>query len=113
MILNTLAAKEMVDNDLELYRILLESYINDKILDEKKLLDLENSADKTEAGKYVHYFKGAARQLGGEELGEKAQRLEDVLKGKATGNIEELNKEFIEIYKITVEAMKNELKNLS
>lgn len=111
-ILNTAAAKEMVDNDMSLYRILLESYINDKVLDEKKLSELENAEDTTEAAKYVHYFKGAARQLGAEVLAEAGQNLEDVLRGRAQGSIEQLNKAFIESYRTAVDAMKKEFESI-
>lgn len=111
-ILNTQAAREMVDNDLSLYRILLESYINDKILDEEKLVSLEKMDDTTEAAKYVHYFKGAARQLGAEVLAQEGQQLEDVLRGKSTGDVAVLNKNFSEAYRGAVEAMKAELESL-
>lgn len=111
-ILNTKAARDMLDNDLSLYRILLESYINDKILDGEKLVSLEKKEDTTEAAKYVHYFKGAARQLGAEVLAREGQSLEDVLRKKADGNLEILNKNFIDAYVTAVEAMKVELASL-
>jgi len=111
-ILNIQAAREMVDNDLSLYRILLESYIDDKILDKEKLVSLEKQEDRTEAAKYVHYFKGAARQLGAEVLAQEGQMLEDVLRGKSTGDIDVLNKNFVEAYRVAVEAMKVELESL-
>ncbi|MBR6078651.1 MAG: Hpt domain-containing protein [Treponema sp.] len=111
-ILNTEAARDMLDNDLSLYRILLESYINDKILDGEKLVSLEKKEDTTEAAKYVHYFKGAARQLGAEVLAREGQSLEDVLRKKADGNLEILNKNFIDAYVTAVEAMKVELASL-
>ena len=111
-ILNTKAARDMLDNDLSLYRILLESYINDKILDGEKLVSLEKKEDTTEAAKYVHDFKGAARQLGAEVLAREGQSLEDVLRKKADGNLEILNKNFIDAYVTAVEAMKVELASL-
>ena len=111
-ILNTQAAREMVDNDLSLYRILLEAYINDKILDESRLLSLEAQDDTTEAAKYVHYFKGAARQLGAEVLAREGQSLEDVLRGKAHGDVKALNEGFVSAYEEAVEAMKAELASL-
>ena len=111
-ILNTKAARDMLDDDLSLYRIILESYINDKILDGEKLVSLEKKEDTTEAAKYVHYFKGAARQLGAEVLAREGQSLEDVLRKKADGNLEILNKNFIDAYVTAVEAMKVELASL-
>ncbi len=83
---------EMVDNDISLYKILLESYISDKVLEQTKLEELESLEDTTEAAKYVHYFKGAARQLGAEFLAQAGQNLEDVLRNQTEGNVTELNK---------------------
>lgn len=112
-ILNTAAAMEMVDNDISLYKILLESYISDKVLEQTKLEELESLEDTTEAAKYVHYFKGAARQLGAELLAQAGQNLEDVLRKKTEGNVSELNKSFVVAYNEAVEEMKSELKNIS
>lgn len=112
-ILNTAAAMEMVDNDISLYKILLESYISDKVLEQTKLEELESLEDTTEAAKYVHYFKGAARQLGAEVLAQAGQNLEDVLRKKTDGNVSELNRTFVIAYNEAVEEMKSELKNIS
>lgn len=112
-ILNTAAAMEMVDNDISLYKILLESYISDKVLEQTKLEELESLEDTTVAAKYVHYFKGAARQLGAELLAQAGQNLEDVLRKKTEGNVSELNKSFVVAYNEAVEEMKSELKNIS
>lgn len=112
-ILNTAAAMEMVDNDISLYKILLESYISDKVLEQTKLEELESLEDTTEAAKYVHYFKGAARQLGAELLAQAGQNLEDVLRKKTEGNVSELNRTFVIAYNEAVEEMKSELKNIS
>lgn len=111
-LLNTQAAKEMVDGDISLYRILLESYLNDKKLEEQKLIELESKEDTTEAAKYVHYFKGAARQLGAEILAQAGQELEDVLRKKTQGDIDALNSMFFKTYRETVEAMHQELDSL-
>jgi HPt (histidine-containing phosphotransfer) domain-containing protein len=112
MILNIKDALEMLGGEKELYKELLQSFTENKKFNINELLKLEESDDTTEAAKYVHYFKGAARQLGGEKLGQSGQTLEDVLRKKSSGNISELNKTFFEDYKILVEEINKTLRIL-
>ena len=111
-VLNIRSALSMMDGDKELLKTLLESYTGTEILDEKKLLALESEEDTTEAGKYVHKFKGAGKQLGAEILGESAQNLEDVLKKRKVGDIKKLTENFIKDYKEAISAMKEALEIL-
>lgn len=97
-ILNLKHALELVGEDKELLKELMESFVNDKIPEESKLIELENQADTTEAAKYVHYFKGAGRQLGAEILAQAGQALEDVLRKRSEGDLITLNKSFLEEY---------------
>lgn len=99
-------ALEILDGEKELLDELLQAYIDEENLDEKKLCDLE-SKDLLEAAKYVHFYKGGARQLAAKDLAQKGQNLEDVLRGKSQGNLHELNIEFIDSYTKTIEEIKS------
>lgn len=111
-VLDIKKALEMVDGSKDLLKILIDSYISDKILDEKKLRELESLEDTTEAAKYVHYFKGAARQLCAEVLAFEGQKLEDYLRKKTPGNLDELNKSFVDAYAEAIGQMKKEVNSL-
>lgn len=108
-ILNIHSALEMVGNEKELLTELLSSFVNDTPFELKKLHELINSSKLEEAAKYVHYYKGAARQIGAEAMAATGQALEDVLRGKKTGNIEQLSIEFSNIFATTQEAVNDSL----
>ena len=61
---------------------------------------------------YVHYFKGAARQLSAETLAQTGQELEDILRNKKTGSLEELNKKFYLDYQNAYKAFTHALEIL-
>jgi len=103
--LNLASALEMVGNEKDLLIELMQEFVKAQPLAEEKLIMLEKAADKTEAAKYVHFYKGAARQLGAEVLAASGQALEDVLRGKKEGNIDSLNKCFISDYKAAFDAI--------
>ena len=115
-LLNTESALEMVGGDLGLLRELLEGYLNDRIFDVNELDKLIQTKDEggnsIEAAKYVHYFKGAARQLGAEILGESGQALEDVLRGKKQGDLSVLIKALSDSYRRATDEMRNYLATL-
>ena len=108
-ILDIQSAMEMLGGDPDLFKILLCSFLNDKTFDINRLLELEKSEDTTEAAKYVHYFKGAARQLGAEDLSDAGQELEDVLRKKKTGDLEKLNQRFAKAYTELIPFIKSTL----
>ena len=66
----------------------------------------DENGNCTEAAKYIHYFKGAAKQLGAEILGEAGQALEDVLRGKKEGDLDILIKDFSDVYGRSIEEMR-------
>ena len=109
-LLNIESALEMVGGDNDLLKELLDGYLNDRIFNadelEKLILIKDENGNSTEAAKYIHYFKGAAKQLGAEILGESGQALEDVLRGKKEGNLSELIKSFSDDYVRSIEEMK-------
>ncbi len=108
-ILNIQSAMEMLGGDPDLFRILLSSFLHDKTFDMNRLLELENSGNMLEAAKYVHYFKGAASQIGAEDLGEAGQALEDFLRQKSSGNLEKLNENFEKAYNDLIPFIKSTL----
>ncbi len=105
-LLNTKAALEMVGDERDLLKQLLEAYLQDKPFDQDTLNSYVEQDNKLEAAKYVHYYKGAGRQLGAEQLGDAGQKLENVLRGKETGDVPTLIREFSSIYHHTVIAIK-------
>lgn len=103
-ILNIDYALELVGDEKELLKDLLQSFLDEKKLDEEKLNKLIKE-NHEEAAFYVHYIKGASRQVAAERLAEAGQNLEDVLRNKKEGNIEELKKSFTDEYNIAHEAI--------
>lgn len=107
-LLNLKSALEMVGNEKELLIELLASFVNDTPFSTEKL-SLIKTNSREEAAKYVHYYKGAARQIGAELLAAAGQALEDVLRGKKTGDIEQLTKNFKDCYESTQEVVNDSL----
>ena len=91
-------ALEMLGGEEELLAELLNSFLDDKKFDLETLKNLEKTNQK-EAASYVHYFKGAARQLCMKRLALVGQTMEDILREKSTGDINELNALFFLEYK--------------
>ena len=107
-LLNLKSALEMVGNEKELLIELLNAFVNDTPFSTEKLSSIKES-NIEEAAKYVHYYKGAARQIGAELLAAAGQALEDVLRGKKTGDIEQLSENFKDCYESTQEAVNDSL----
>ena len=84
-------ALEMLDGEKDLLMELLKAFVSGARLDGAELERLEALPDRTEAAKYVHFYKGAARQLAAQKLAASGQALEDVLRGKKSGDIVGLN----------------------
>lgn len=82
-------ALERLDNDMGLYMILVDAFLQDTVFQAGKMRELARTflqssvAESPEAARYIHRLKGAARQLGANPLADQAQRLEDVFRGKA------------------------------
>ncbi len=84
------AALSLLDNDESLLEILVESFKNENKFERQELENLINEKKFKEAAEYVHATKGAARQLCIENLMASGQELEDVLRGKKSGDIKTL-----------------------
>ncbi|MBS7241069.1 MAG: Hpt domain-containing protein [Treponema sp.] len=105
---NRTLALEMVGDEAELLQELERSFVYDKIFDIKTLENLE-ATDKLEAAAYVHSFKGAARQIAAEKAAFSGQKLEDVLRGKAQGDLKELNSEFSSMLSEAIEIIRKDI----
>lgn len=105
-ILNTKAAIDFTDNDIDLYKELLQYYLSDNKFDVKYFTDLIVKS-KQEAATYIHRIKGSSSQIGAELVCKKGQEIEDILKDKADGNLPRLINDFCEIYIKTQNAVNN------
>lgn len=111
-LINLPAALERLDNDKDLYKILIHAFLYEKPFDSSTFQVLAASAmkgDETAAVKaagLAHYVKGAASQLGADLLAEKARQTEYTLKGKESGDIQTLCQELLSLYEQTIDALK-------
>lgn len=109
-IFNKKIALEMVGDDSELLSILVQAFLSVEFSPEK-LNELVLSKKNAEAASYVHRVKGAARQLAMEKLAQTGQKLEDVLREKNTGEVQELQKlidDFCECYAESLKTIQKE-----
>ena len=106
------SALEMLGGEKELLIELLKSFVSGNRLNKGELERLETLPDKTEAAKYVHFYKGAARQLAAQKLAASGQSLEDVLRGKKDGDLKALNEAFLADYDEAFEAITGSLEVL-
>lgn len=118
-LINLQEALERLDNDMGLYMILVDAFLQDTVFQAEKMRELERafrdspSGECLEAAQYIHRVKGAARQLGANPLAAEAQKLEDIFRGKAKGhlhepdmNTEAIVEEVLALYLKTVEELK-------
>ncbi|MBR1404511.1 MAG: Hpt domain-containing protein [Treponema sp.] len=87
------SALDLLGNDEELLHILIDSFISENKFEKPVLENLIASGKLSEAASYVHATKGAARQLCMEKLKNSGQKLEDLLRGKTTGETQPLVEE--------------------
>ena len=100
------AALELLGGEEDLYKELLLAYIAALPKDINQLYDLEKDSSLNEAAKFVHRLKGSSLQIGATEFGKTAQELEDLLRNKQQGNIQELTQRFIKQYEELVQEVK-------
>ncbi len=103
------SALEMLGGEKELLIELLKAFVSGERLDGAKLERLASLPDRTEAAKYVHFYKGAARQLAAQKLSASGQALEDVLRGRKAGDIAALSKAYLADYEEAFEAIEGSL----
>lgn len=100
------AALALLGNDESLLSILVDSFLKENKFEKSVLENLIAGGKMAEAASYVHSTKGAARQLCMEKLKTSGQALEDVLRGKAEGNIPELAKQMLNDYEEAVSVLR-------
>lgn len=92
------AALLLLDNDESLLEILVDAFKNENKFERQELENLIKEKKFKEAAEYVHATKGAARQLCMENLMASGQELEDVLRGKSSGDIKTLSEKMFSDY---------------
>jgi len=103
-------ALSLLDGQKDLLNDLLTNFLNDKQLDKFHLTELEEAEVKIPAAQYVHYFKGAARQLGATKLAASGQNLENALRKGETEDLKRLTDTFAQDYADTYKAIEDFLK---
>ena len=101
-LLNTASGIDMLGGDKSLYQTLITSFLTENPFDDRYLDSLIISGKNEEAGSYIHRCKGAAGQIGAEQLYDAGQAFEDVLKGRKSGDIPSLRARFLAVYEATV-----------
>ncbi|MBQ8013819.1 MAG: Hpt domain-containing protein [Treponema sp.] len=101
------AALELLDNDEDLLQILIDSFIKENKFEKDILENLIEKGKMSEAASYVHATKGAARQLCLERLKNSGQKLEDLLRGKISGETQPLVDEMFSDYKEALAILKS------
>lgn len=104
-LLNTVSGIDMLSGDKSLYDMLITSFLTDAPFDEHRLDSFIAAGKNDEAGSYVHRCKGAAGQIGAEQLHDAAGILEDALKGREPGDIPSLKAQFLDVYDKTVRVL--------
>lgn len=101
---------ELTGNDIDLYKELLQLFLDQTEFDVKKFEELFIKS-KENSKSYIHRIKGAARQIGATTLAEKGQFIEDVLNQKQQGSLPYLLNEFCKTYESTIKEVKQFLNN--
>ena len=108
-------ALDRLDDDMGLYMILVDAFLQDTVFKDERLRELEvafrrsNSKERLEAAQYIHRLKGAARQLGANPLAAEAQKLEDIFRNKGTVNLQDTDRlveVILDLHKKTVEELR-------
>lgn len=112
--LNQEQGLSFVDGDKDLYNMLLDAYIEENKFDFGTLTAFIEKKDFEAAAKIVHKTKGASYQIGAQKIGDMAQVLEDIFRGKAeppasqrsAQELEALAKDFYAAYQACLEEVK-------
>ena len=73
-----------LDGDKDLYKMLLDAYVEENKFDPDQLKALVQKKEFEAAAKIVHKTKGASYQIGAKKMGDQAQTLEDILRSKVS-----------------------------
>ena len=112
MLVNKEEALARLDNDAELYKDLITMFFEDPQFLPEDLEKLVAEQKYEEGGKLSHLLKGVSGTLGAEDLFDASKNLEDILKGKKEGNIEESKTLLLDLFEKTSVALKEVLVTL-
>jgi HPt (histidine-containing phosphotransfer) domain-containing protein len=112
MLINKEDALARLDNDTELYKDLITMFFEDPQFFPEDLEKLIADQNYEEGGKLSHLLKGVSGTLGAEDLFNASKNLEDILKGKKEGNIEESKNALLDLFEKTSVALKERLETL-
>jgi HPt (histidine-containing phosphotransfer) domain-containing protein len=112
MLINKEDALARLDNDTELYKDLITMFFEDPQFLPEDLEKLIADKNYEEGGKLSHLLKGVSGTLGAEDLFNASKNLEDILKGKKEGNIEESKNALLDLFEKTSVALKELLETL-
>ncbi|MBE6349499.1 MAG: Hpt domain-containing protein [Spirochaetaceae bacterium] len=91
-------ALELMGNDKELYKEVLEMYLKEPQFSNEELQQALLQHDYDKAQKLVHLLKGIAGTLGATKLFEHCKTTDLVFKKKASGNITKLCQELYPLF---------------
>ena len=112
MLINKEDALARLDNDTELYKDLITMFFEDPQFLPEDLEKLIADQNYEEGGKLSHLLKGVSGTLGAEDLFNASKNLEDILKGKKEGDIEESKNALLDLFEKTSVALKELLATL-
>ena len=95
-----------------LYKELIQMFFDDPQFKPEDLENLISTKNYEEGGKLSHLLKGISGTLGAEDLFNASKNLEDILKGKKEGNIEESKKLLLDLFEKTSVELKEVLATL-
>lgn len=113
-LLNAQEGLSFVDGDKDLYNMLLDAYLEENKFDFRTLDAAIHKKNFEAAAKIVHKTKGASYQIGAQKIGDMAQVLEDIFRGKSeppasqrsAQELEALAKDFYAAYQACLEEVK-------
>ena len=101
------SALELLNNDEDIYKSAVESYINDSVEYFGKLPAFYKSSDWEFYAIIVHAIKSSSQIIGAFELSKLAAELEDAAKSKDMKDKAELHKKMLKIYQTIVDRLKD------
>ena len=94
-------------NDEELLKELATMFVKESSFSKEEFENLLKNEDKSPSASYIHKLKGSSGTLGCELLYDICVKVENILKGKTEGEIEEEKTALYEIYDRTVCEIEN------
>lgn len=117
--LNIEEGLSFLDGDKDLYKMLLDAYVDENKFDPAELKALVQKKEFEAAAKIVHKTKGASYQIGAKKMGDQAQTLEDILRSKvqpdasqrSPSEMDKLANDFCASYQKCLEEVEKALSN--